>query len=115
MRAMLVGKNGERETYRGGTCDPFIIHWPKGIKSKGQVRSAYTHAIDMVPTVLDALGIEPPQSIRGITQAPIEGYSLVSTFDDPKDTGKHVTQYFEMLGHRSIYHNECRRAVSWPL
>ncbi len=104
----------KRETYRGGTSDPFLIHWPKGIKSKGQVRSAYTHAIDMVPTVLDAIGIEPPQSIRGISQSPIEGVSLVSTFDDPKDAGKHVTQYFEMIGHRSIYNDGWRAVCPWP-
>ena len=51
----------KRETYRGGISDPFIVHYPKGIEAKGQVRTQYTHAIDMVPTVLDMLGIEPPE------------------------------------------------------
>ena len=55
----------KRETYRGGVSDPFIVHWPKGIKAKGQVRTQYAHAIDMVPTVLEALGIEAPTSIKG--------------------------------------------------
>jgi arylsulfatase len=104
----------KRETYRGGISDPFIIHWPKGIKSKGQIRNQYTHVIDMVPTVLDALGIEPPQLIKGISQSPIEGVSLVSTFDNQKDPGKHITQYFEMLGHRSIYHDGWRAVCPWP-
>ncbi len=104
----------KRETYRGGVSDPFIVHWPKGIKSKGEIREQYTHAIDMVPTVLDALGIEPPESINGVTQAPIEGVSLVSTFDNAKDPGKHITQYFEMMGHRSLYHDGWRAVCPWP-
>lgn len=104
----------KRETYRGGVSDPFIVHWPKGIKSKGEIREQYTHAIDMVPTVLDALGIDPPESINGVTQAPIEGVSLVRTFDNAKDPGKHVTQYFEMMGHRSLYHDGWRAVCPWP-
>ena len=74
----------KRETYRGGISDPFIVCWPKVIKARGEVRTQYTHIIDMVPTVLDALGLEPPVSIRGVTQSPIEGVSLVATFDDAK-------------------------------
>ena len=66
----------KRETYRGGVSDPFIVHWPKGIKAKGEVRTQYAHAIDMVPTVLDALGIEAPVSIKGVTQSPIRGHEL---------------------------------------
>jgi arylsulfatase len=104
----------KRETYRGGVSDPFLITWPKGIKAKGEVRSQYAHAIDMVPTVLDALGIEPPTSIRGVTQSPIEGFSLVSSFDDAKASSKHITQYFEMFGHRSLYHNGWRAVCPWP-
>ena len=57
----------KRETFRGGVTDPFIVHWPKGIKAKGEIRNQYAHAIDMVPTVLDALGVSPPTSIRGVT------------------------------------------------
>ena len=74
----------KRETYRGGVSDPFIVSWPKGIKARGEIRTQYTHIIDMVPTVLDALGLEPPASIRGVTQSTIEGVSLVPTFDDAK-------------------------------
>jgi arylsulfatase len=68
----------------------------------------------MVPTVLDALGIEPPTSIRGVTQAALEGVSLVSTFNDAKAPDKHVTQYFEMMGHRSLYHDGWRAVCPWP-
>ena len=63
----------KRETYRGGVSDPFIVHWPKGVKAKGEVRTQYVHAIDMVPTLLELLGIEAPVSIKGVTQSPIEG------------------------------------------
>jgi arylsulfatase len=104
----------KRETYRGGTSDPFMIVWPKGIKAKGEIRTQYCHAIDLVPTVLDALGIEPPTEIRGVTQAPIQGFSLKSSFDDPKAPSLHITQYFEMLGHRSLYHDGWRAVCPWP-
>jgi arylsulfatase len=104
----------KRETYRGGVSDPFIVHYPKGIQAKGEVRTQFTHAIDMVPTVLDLLGIEPPTSIKGVTQAPIEGYSFADSIDDAEVPGKHRTQYFEMLGHRSIYHDGWRAVCPWP-
>ncbi len=71
----------KRETYRGGISDPFIIAWPKGIKAKGEIRHQFAHIIDMVPTVLDALGLEAPAAIRGVTQSPLEGVSLAHTFD----------------------------------
>ena len=104
----------KRETYRGGVSDPFILSWPKGIKARGEVRPQYAHAIDMVPTVLDALGIEAPTSIRGVTQSPIEGFSLASSFDDAAAPSKHITQYFEMFGHRSLYHDGWRAVCPWP-
>ena len=104
----------KRETYRGGVSDPFIVHWPKGVKAKGEVRTQYAHAIDMVPTVLDALGIEAPVSIKGVTQSPIEGVSFAHTFDDAKAPTKHLTQYFEMMGHRAIYHDGWRAVCPWP-
>ena len=104
----------KRETYRGGISDPFIVHWPKGINAKGETRTQFAHAIDMVPTVLEALGIEPPQTIRGVTQSPIQGVSFAHTFIDEKAPTKHHTQYFEMLGHRSIYHDGWRAVCPWP-
>ena len=104
----------KRETYRGGVSDPFIVHWPKGIKAKGEIRHQYAHAIDMVPTVLDCLGIEPPAQIRGVTQSPIEGVSFTHTFDDAKAESRHHTQYFEMFGHRSIYHDGWRAVCPFP-
>ena len=72
----------KRETYRGGATDPFLVHWPAGISARGEVRTQYAHIVDMVPTVLDALGLEPPATIRGVTQSPLHGVSFAHTFDD---------------------------------
>ena len=104
----------KRETYRGGISDPFIVHWPDGIEAKGVVREQYTHAVDMVPTILEAAGIEAPQSVRGVAQSPIEGVSFAHTFDDADAGSKRETQYFEMMGHRSIYHDGWRAVCPWP-
>lgn len=107
-------KRWKRETYRGGVSDPFIVHWPKGIKSKGEVRSVFTHAVDMVPTVLEALNIEAPEEIKGVTQSPIQGHSFAKTFDDKNSKGDHKVQYFEMFGHRSLYQDGWRAVCPWP-
>jgi arylsulfatase len=104
----------KRETYRGGVCDPFIIHFPNGIKSKGEVRTQYAHVIDMMPTVLDLLGQESPTFIKGVQQSPIEGVSFAHVLNDAEAETKHHTQYFEMLGHRAIYHDGWRAVCPWP-
>ena len=104
----------KRETYRGGISDPFIVHWPKGITTKGEVRTQYAHAIDMVPTVLDLLGLEPPTTVKGVTQSPIEGHSFAHALNDASAPTNHITQYFEMMGHRSIYHDGWRAVCPWP-
>lgn len=104
----------KRETYRGGISDPFIVHWPARIAAKGEVRHQYTHAIDMVPTVLDVLGIEAPATIGGVTQSPIQGVSFAHTFDDGAAASNRNTQYFEMMGHRSLYHDGWRAVCPWP-
>jgi arylsulfatase A-like enzyme len=104
----------KRETYRGGVADPFIVHWPAGMKARGEVRSQYAHIIDIVPTVLDMLGIDPPATIRGVPQSPIQGVSLAHTFDLPTAASLHRTQYFEMLGHRAIYYDGWRAVCPWP-
>jgi arylsulfatase A-like enzyme len=104
----------KRETYRGGASDPFIVSWPRGIAARGEVRTQYAHIIDMVPTVLDMLGIEPPATIRGVTQAPLQGVSFTKSFDDAAAPSDHHTQYFEMLGSRAIYHDGWRAVCPWP-
>ena len=104
----------KRETYRGGASDPFIVSWPLRITARGEVRTQYAHIIDMVPTVLDLLGIEPPATIRGVTQSPLHGVSFAHTLDDDAAESRHHTQYFEMLGHRAIYHDGWRAVCPWP-
>jgi arylsulfatase A-like enzyme len=104
----------KRETYRGGATDPFIVAWPEGIKARGELRHQYAHAVDMVPTVLDALSIEAPEKIRGVEQSPVEGVSFAHTFNDADAATNHSTQYFEMFGHRSLYHNGWRAVCPWP-
>jgi len=104
----------KRETYRGGISDPFIVSWPAEITARGEIRTQFAHAIDLVPTVLEALGIEPPATVRGVPQAPVEGISFAHTFNEAEAPSKHHTQYFEMLGHRSLYHDGWRAVCPWP-
>jgi arylsulfatase len=104
----------KKEVYRGGCTDNLIVSWPAGIKARGENRPQYAHAIDMVPTILDALGIGPPMSIRGVDQSPIEGVSFAHTFDDAKAPTEHHTQYFEMFACRAIDHDGWRAVCGWP-
>lgn len=104
----------KRETYRGGVTDPCIVSWPARIGARGEVRRQFTHAIDVMPTVLDAVGVEPPERIRGVEQSPIHGVSFVEVFDDPEAPDRHTTQYFEMFAHRSIYHEGWKAVCPYP-
>jgi arylsulfatase A-like enzyme len=104
----------KRETYRGGVSDPFLVHWPKGIEAKGEIRNQFAHAIDMLPTVLDALKIEAPLAIKGVTQSPVQGHSFAHLFDNANAESNHEVQYFEMMGHRSIYWKGWRAVCPWP-
>jgi arylsulfatase A-like enzyme len=88
----------------GGTRNGTVVHWPKGIKAKGEVRNQFSHVIDVAPTILEAAGIPEPVSVDGITQDPIEGVSMLYAFDDAKAPERHETQYFEIMGNRAIYH-----------
>jgi arylsulfatase A-like enzyme len=87
----------------GGTRNPLVVSWPARIKAKGEVRSQFAHVVDIAPTVLEAVGIPEPKTVNGVTQSPIEGISMVYTFDDASAAGRHRTQYFEILGNRAIY------------
>lgn len=88
----------------GGTRNGTVVHWPKGIKAKGEIRSQFAHVIDVAPTILDVAGLPQPEFVDGIQQAPIEGVSMRYTFDEPKAAERHETQYFEIFGNRGIYH-----------
>jgi arylsulfatase A-like enzyme len=87
----------------GGTRNGMVIHWPKGIAAKGEVRSQWHHVIDIAPTMLEAAGLPEPKSVNGTPQTPIEGVSMVYTFADAKAPSRHTTQYFEIFGNRAIY------------
>lgn len=105
----------KRETYRGGASDPMVVHWPNGIDAEGEMRDQFVHAIDLVPTILESIGIEAPDEIKGYSQSPIEGTSFAYSFDDPDAPEQHTTQYFEMLATRAIYHDGWRAVHPWPL
>ena len=89
----------------GGTRDGMIIHWPKGIKTTGEVRTQWHHVIDIAPTVLEAAGLPEPKVVNGIPQIPMEGVSMIYSLNDAQAKDRHVTQYFEMFGNRAIYHD----------
>ena len=90
--------------FAGGTCDPLVISWPKGIKARGEVRHQYHHSTDIVPTILDVCGLEMPKVYRGVEQYPIAGVSMRSSFDAAPDAPtKKKRQYYEMLGTRGIW------------
>lgn len=89
----------------GGTRNGLVVAWGDRIKDKGAIRSQFHHVIDIAPTILEAAGITEPEVVNGAKQQPIEGTSLVYSFDDPAVASKHKTQYFEMFGNRAIYDN----------
>ncbi|WP_254279960.1 arylsulfatase [Haloarcula marina] len=105
----------KRETHRGGASDPMVVSWPNGIEASGEIRDQFVHAIDVMPSILEAIGIEPPDEIKGVSQSPIEGTSFAFTFDEPDAPERHTTQYFEMFAYRAIYHDGWRAVHPWPL
>jgi arylsulfatase len=88
----------------GGTRNGTIVHWPNGIDERGGLRQQFTHVIDVAPTILEAAGVPEPAMVNGVTQAPIEGVSMLYAFNDADATERHDLQYFEMFGNRGIYH-----------
>lgn len=87
----------------GGTKVGMAVHWPKGIKSKGELRSQFHHVIDVAPTILEAAGLPEPVKVNGVPQVPMNGVSMVYSFDDGAAADQHTTQYFEMFGNRAMY------------
>ncbi len=88
----------------GGTRNGTIVHWPRGIKAKGEIRSQFHHIIDVAPTILEVANLPHPTYVNGVMQHPIEGVSMRYSFDDARASERHVTQYFEMFGNRGIDH-----------
>jgi arylsulfatase A-like enzyme len=95
----------KRYTWLGGTRTPLVVHWPGGMAARGAVRSQFAHAVDLLPTILDAIGIEAPEAVDGVPQQRVDGASLRPTFDDESAPDPRHTQYFEMLASRSIVHD----------
>jgi arylsulfatase len=93
----------KRETHEGGVADPLIIHWPNGIAARGEVRDQYVHAVDLLPTLLDVIGLEPPAVVGGVAQRPLDGVSVAETFTDADAPERHTVQYYEMFGCRALY------------
>jgi len=108
-------KRWKRETHEGGICDPLLVHWPARITGGGETRHQYVHAIDLMPTLLEAIGIEAPAEINGVVQTPVEGVSFAETLTDAAAASRHTTQYYEMLGSRAIYHEGWKAVVFHPL
>lgn len=89
----------------GGTRNGLVVHWPQGVQGKGGVRSQWHHVIDVAPTILEAAGLPEPKRVNGVEQTPIEGVSMLYSFNNPKAKDRHLTQYFEVFGNRAIYHD----------
>ncbi|WP_205873105.1 arylsulfatase [Mycobacterium camsae] len=89
----------------GGTRNGFAISWPRGITAAGEQRGQFHHVIDVMPTILEAAGIEMPARVNGVTQKPVEGVSMRYSFDHPDVESRRTTQYFEIFGNRAIYHD----------
>jgi arylsulfatase A-like enzyme len=109
-------KRFKRDTHEGGVCDPFIVHWPVGLGRPGETRHHYVHAIDVAPTILELVGIDPPATINGVPQTPFDGFSLAASMAAGGGPGPevHHTQYYEMLGSRAIYHEGWKAVVFHP-
>ncbi|MCL4286360.1 MAG: arylsulfatase [Thermoleophilia bacterium] len=103
----------------GGTRNGTIVHWPRGIAAKGEVRSQFHHVIDIAPTVLEAAGLPEPSFVNGVQQMPLHGRSMAYSFDDPDAAERRETQYFEMFVNRGIYHKGwtavTRHSIPWDL
>ncbi len=97
----------KRQTHEGGVADPLVVSWPAGIdgSQRGSTRRQYTHVIDVMPTVLDLIGVAAPEVLNGIAQQPVEGMSFSDSLQDPDAAEHHHTQYYEMLGCRALYHD----------
>ena len=89
----------------GGTRNGVVVHWPQGITAKNEIRTQFSHVLDLAPTILEAAGLPEPRVVNGTPQIPIEGVSMAYTFHDANARDRHTTQYFEIAGNRAIYHD----------
>lgn len=106
-------KRYKQNTHGGGIRDPLVACWPKGIKARGELRHQFRHASDLTPTLLERLGITPPNTIAGVEQQPMEGVSFAATFGDA-DPPRGASQYFEMFGHRGLWKDGWKAVAYHP-
>jgi arylsulfatase len=107
-------KMWKRYEFNGGTSDPCIISWPAGFSPRGEVREQYYHAVDLVPTILDALAVEAPETIKGHTQIAFDGVSMRGSIEDAAAPSGRSTQFYAMLGSRSIWHEGWKAVTTHP-
>jgi arylsulfatase len=107
-------KMSKRYEFNGGTSDPCIISWPAGMAARGELRDQYHHAVDIVPTTLDVLDVEPPGRIKGHVQVPFDGVSMRGSFDDAASPTNRRTQFYSMLGSRGIWHDGWKAVTTHP-
>ncbi|MFN4939416.1 sulfatase-like hydrolase/transferase [Bradyrhizobium sp.] len=104
----------KQNTHGGGIRDPFILSWPQRIAAQGELRHQFVHASDLVPTLLDLIGIAAPATIAGVPQMPLEGVSFAASIADATAPSKPVPQYFEMFGHRGLWHDGWKAVAFHP-
>ncbi|MCC6198259.1 MAG: arylsulfatase [Burkholderiales bacterium] len=104
----------KRYLHQGGMSDPLIVHWPQGIRARGEVRGQYVHVTDVTPTILDALGLAAPATLDGVAQRPLEGVSFAHTFDDANAPTRKEAQYYEMIASRAIWVDGWKAVVEQP-
>ena len=107
-------KMWKRYEFNGGTSDPCIISWPRGITAGGEVRGQYHHAIDLVPTILDVAGVQPPEVIGGHVQSAFDGVSMRYSFEDASAASTRPRQFYSMLGSRAIWHDGWKAVTTHP-
>jgi arylsulfatase len=107
-------KMWKRYSFNGGTCDPCIVSWPARVSARGEIRDQYHHAIDLVPTVLDCLGITQPDEVKGVSQVPIQGVSMRYSFDVATIPTARKTQFYSMLGTRALWHDGWKAVTTHP-
>jgi arylsulfatase len=104
----------KQNTHGGGIRDPFVMSWPKRIAARGELRHQFVHATDLVPTLLDVIGVERPASIGGCAQMPLEGESFFASISNEKAPSRAAPQYFEMFGHRGLWHDGWKAVAFHP-
>ena len=104
----------KQNTHGGGIRDPLVISWPKGIAARGELRTNFCHAVDLVPTLLELLKLEPPAVVQGVAQMPIEGESFAASLHDAAAPPRRQPQYFEMFGHRGLWHDGWKAVAFHP-